>query len=105
MDCKAFFANIQKNFKPEAAVAVDAVYQFSIGGEGGGEWNASITGGTCTVAEGTADSPSCTVVTDANTWMDIVGKQISSMDAFMSGKLRIKGDMGLAMKLESMFLA
>ena len=104
MDCKEFFANIEKSFKPEAAAGVDAVYQFSISGEGGGEWNASITGGTCTVTEGTADSPNCTVVTDANTWMDIVSKQTSAMDAFMSGKLRIKGDMGLAMKLESMFV-
>lgn len=104
MDCKAFFANVEKNFKPEAAAGVDGVYQFSISGEGGGEWNASITGGTCTVAEGTADSPNCTVVTDANTWMGIVSKQISATDAFMGGKLRIKGDMGLAMKLESMFV-
>lgn len=104
MDCKEIFANIQNNFKPEAAAGVDAVYQFSISGEGGGEWNATVSGGTCTVKEGTADSPNCTVVTDASTWVDIVSKKTSSMSAFMSGKLKIKGDMGLAMKLEPMFL-
>jgi len=104
MDCKEIFANFQDSFKPEAAAGVDAVYQFSISGEGGGEWNVSIAGGNCTVSEGTVDSPNCTVVTDANTWIDIVGKRIGSTEAFMSGKLKIKGDMGLAMKLEPIFL-
>lgn len=104
MDCKEFFANVEKGFKPEAAEGVDAVYQFSISGEGGGEWNATIRGGSCTVREGTADSPDCTVVTDANTWIDIVTRKVSSLDAFMSGRLRIGGDMGLAMKLQTMFL-
>jgi len=104
MDCREFFSNVEKSFKPEAAAGVDAVYQFSISGEGGGEWNATVAGGKCTVREGTADSPNCTVVTDVDTWTNIGSKRISSMDAFMSGKLRIKGDMGLAMKLESMFL-
>ncbi|NIQ39241.1 MAG: SCP-2 family sterol carrier protein [Proteobacteria bacterium] len=104
MDCKEIFANIQNSFKPEAAAGVDAAYQFTISGEGGGEWNVKVSGGTCTVNEGTAESPNCTVVTDADTWIDIIGKKTSAMDAFMSGKLRIKGDMGLAMKLEPMFL-
>ncbi|NIS72091.1 MAG: hypothetical protein GTO12_25155 [Proteobacteria bacterium] len=104
MDCKEIFANMEKNFKPEAAAGVEAVYQFSISGEGGGEWNASISGGKCTVKEGTAESPGCTVVTDAETWIDIIGGKMSAMNAFMGGKLRIKGDMGLAMKLEPMFL-
>lgn len=104
MDCQEFFADIEKHFKPEAAAGLDAVYQFSISGEGGGEWIATIAGGTCTVTKGTADSPSCTVVTNVDTWTDIVTKKISPMDAFMSGELRIKGEMGLAMRLETMFL-
>jgi putative sterol carrier protein len=105
MDCKEIFANIENNFRPETAAGVEAVYQFNISGEGGGEWNVTISGGNCTLREGTADSPNCTVVTDANTWVDIVSKNTSSMGAFMSGKLKIKGDMGLAMKLEPMFLS
>jgi len=104
MDCKEFFANVEKSFKPEAAAGMDAVYQFSISGEGGGEWNATVSGGNCTIKEGTVDSPNCTVATDANTWMDIADGKMSSMDAFMGGKLRIKGDISLAMKLELMFM-
>jgi putative sterol carrier protein len=104
MECTEFFANIEKSFKPESAAGLEAVYQFSITGDGGGDWNATISGGTCTVREGTVDSPNCSVVTNVDTWMDMVTKKISPMDAFMSGELRIKGDMGLAMRLESMFL-
>ena len=104
MDCKEFFSVVEKNFKPEGAAGVDAVYQFSISGEGGGEWNGTIKDGTCTVKEGTVDSPDCTVVTDAETWISIVTKKVNAMDALMQGKLRIKGDMDLAMKLETMFL-
>jgi putative sterol carrier protein len=104
MDCKEFFANVEKRFKPEAAAGVDAVYQFTISGDGGGQWNTSISAGKCTVREGTADSPDCTVETDTDTWIDIVGQKTSAINAFMSGKLKVKGDMGLAMKLEPMFL-
>jgi putative sterol carrier protein len=104
MDIEEFFSNVEKAFKPEAAVDVDAVYQFNISGDGGGEWAATIKDGTCTVKRGIADSPGCTVVTDVETWTGIMDRQLSAMDAFMSGKLRIKGDMALAMKLQSMFL-
>ena len=105
MDIKEIFANLQESFNPDAAIGVDAVYQFEITGEGGGQWNATIKDGRCTVKEGTVDSPNCTVVTDAETWLSIVSKKTSATDAFMSGNLRIKGDMDLAMKLETMFLA
>ncbi len=104
MDCKEIFANMQDSFQPEAGVGVEAVYQFSISGPGGGEWNATITGGNCNVREGTADSPDCTVITDTDTWIAIFGKKINAMSAFMEGSLKIKGNMSLAMKLESMFL-
>ena len=104
MNCKEFFSHVEENFKPEAAIGVNAVYQFSISGEGGGGWNATIAGGKCTVREGTVDAPDCSVATDVETWMAMVGKSLSPMDAFMKGKLRVKGDMGLGMRLESMFL-
>jgi putative sterol carrier protein len=105
LNCKEIFGAMEKNLNPDAAAGVDAVYQFNISGETGGEWSVAIRQGKCTVKEGTTDSPNCTVVTDADTWVDIVAKKISATDAFMGGKLRIKGDIGLAMKLESMFLA
>jgi putative sterol carrier protein len=104
MNCKEFFSHVEENLKPEAAVGVNAVYQFRIDGDGGGAWNATIRDGTCTVREGTVDSPDCTVATDVETWMAMVGKSLNPMDAFMKGRLRIKGEMDLAMRLEAMFL-
>jgi putative sterol carrier protein len=55
------------------------------------------------VKDGTAASPNLTLQVAASDWLDMVtGKQSGQM-LFMAGKLKVKGDMGLAMKLGSMF--
>jgi len=55
------------------------------------------------VSTGAATSPNLTLQVGAQDWIDMsTGKQNPQM-LFMSGKLKLKGDMGLAMKLGSMF--
>ncbi len=77
--------------------------QYDITGEGGGTWHAVIKDGTCAVNRGPAASPNLTLTVGAQDWLDMTsGKQNPQM-LFMSGKLKLKGDMGLAMKLGSMF--
>ena len=100
---KETFEQMSSRFKADRAAGTTAVIQYDVSGEGGGTWNAVIKDSTCTVTEGAASAPNLTLQIGAQDWLDMVsGKQQPQM-LFMSGKLKIKGDMGLAMKLGSMF--
>jgi putative sterol carrier protein len=90
-------------FKPERAAGTNAVIQYDISGEGGGTWHAVVKDGTCTVAPGPGQNPTLTLQMSAQDWLDMTSGKQSGQMLFMSGKLKLKGDMGLAMKLGSMF--
>jgi len=100
---KETFELMPGRFRPEKAAGVSAVIQYEITGEGGGTWHASIKDGACAVKEGAASSPSLTLTMSAQDWLDLLGGKLSGQMAFMSGKLKLKGDMGLAMKIAGMF--
>ena len=97
------FQNMPGKFRSDKAGGTNATVQYDISGDGGGTWHAVIKDGTCTVNQGAATNPNLTLQVGAQDWIDVTtGKQNPQM-LFMSGKLKIKGDMGLAMKLGSMF--
>ena len=97
------FSNMPSRFRADKAGGTNAVIQYDISGEGGGTWHAVIKDGACAVNQGPATNPNLTLQVGAQDWIDVTtGKQNPQM-LFMSGKLKLKGDMGLAMKLGSMF--
>mgnify|MGYP001599425788 FL=1 len=100
---KETFELMPGRFRPEKAAGVNAVIQYEITGEGGGAWNATIKDGACAVKEGAAASANLTLTMSAQDWLDLLGGKLSGQMAFMSGKLKLKGDMGLAMKVAGMF--
>jgi ubiquinone biosynthesis protein UbiJ len=86
--------------KPDVVAKINAVYQFNISGPSGGQWSVDCTQPGGLVAAGTAANARCTVqATDAD-FLNIVNGKLNPQMAFMSGKLRIQGDMALAMKLQ-----
>jgi len=103
-DVKEVFNKMPEAFNPSAGQGLDAVFQFDITGEGGGNWNITIKDGTCQVQEGTHDSPTVTLSMSAETWLGIVNKQLNGMQAFMSGQLQASGDIMLASRIEQLFL-
>jgi putative sterol carrier protein len=100
---KESFDAMPSRFRPEKAAGASAVIQYEVSGEGGGTWNAVIKDGTCTVTPGAAPTPNLTLQISAQDWLDMLSGKQSGQMLFMSGKLKVKGDMGLAMKLGSMF--
>jgi len=92
----------EKVARPPAMQGITAVFQFVLSGEDGGNYYLQFTDGAGEVREGTAENPSITISMDASDFKDMVAGKLNAMSAFMSGKLKLKGDMVLAMKLQSL---
>ncbi len=86
--------------KPDVLAKINAVYQFIISGPEGGSWAVDCTAPGGKVIAGAAPAARCTVVAVDKDVLGIVNGKLNPQMAFMSGKLRIQGDMGLAMKLQ-----
>jgi len=91
------------HFKKEAAQGLNAVYQFDLSGEGGGKWQVSINNDNCDIKEGAHSSPSVTISMAAQDYLDMIAGKLNPQMAFMTGKLRISGDMGLALRFQGLF--
>ena len=100
---KETFDAMTGRFKADKAAGTNAVIQYDISGDGGGTWHAVIKDGTCAVSQGPATGPQLTLQMSAQDWLDMTAGKQSGQMLFMSGKLKLKGDMGLAMKLGSLF--
>ena len=100
---KETFDAMPGRFKPDRAQGVKASIQYEIIGEGGGTYHVDIADGKCGIQPGAAASPNLTLTMAAQDWLDMTSGKLNGQMAFMSGKLKLKGDMGLAMKLAGMF--
>ena len=90
-------------FIPEKAQGVDAVIQFKFTGAEAGDWNATIKDGKVNVTPGTHPSPKMTLTADSDDYVKIITGELDGMQAFMQGKIKLAGDLNLAMKLMQMF--
>lgn len=90
-------------FDASKASGVDAIFQFDLSGDGGGKYWVKVSGGGFEKGEGQHDAPSLTISATAEDYIKVVNGDMAAMSAFMAGKIKIKGDMGLALKLQSIF--
>ncbi len=88
---------------PEKAAGVNTTIQYHLTGNEAGDWIITIKDGQCTVLPGTSPSPNMTLTADSQDYKDVITGRQNAMNAFMTGKLRLAGDLNLAMKLTSFF--
>ncbi|SRR5579885_3156947 len=101
--CKEAFERMPTVFNKDAAKGLDAVFQFDLSGDGGGKWNVAVKNEACEVKDGAHPSPNVTISMAAQDYVDMVNGKANPQMLFMSGKLRIAGDLGLAMRMQSVF--
>jgi putative sterol carrier protein len=98
-----FLARMSSAFVPAKAAGVDATIQLKLTGSQPGEWFITIKDQQCTFNPGMANAARLTVSADSGDFIKIFTGQLDGMQAFMQGKIRIVGDMSLALKLLGLF--
>jgi putative sterol carrier protein len=97
---KDFFEKVLPNrFKPDKAADIDVTVQIKITGTNGGNWAVKIKDQKLEVKEGTQPSPTLSLEMEEADYMDVVNGKMSGEKAFLTGKLRFKGNIALALKL------
>jgi putative sterol carrier protein len=95
---------LPETFDGSKAAGLTAVVQFVIQGDNGGDWYMSIRDGKLDVGRGIAESPHITLTMKDADYVALVNGKLSGQKAFMTGKLKFKGDMTLGMKLQKLGL-
>lgn len=95
-----FFDGLPARVPADRIAGMNNTYAFDI--EGAGAWTVAIADGSITVTEGVGDAD-CTFSASEESFAKIVAGEQNATTAYMTGKLKIKGDMGAAMKLQKIF--
>jgi putative sterol carrier protein len=86
---------------PSKAQGLNAAYAFDLAGDDGGQYHVVLKDGKGEAGPGAPENPNITISMKSEDFVDLATGKLDGTMAFMSGKLKIKGDMGLAMKLQS----
>jgi putative sterol carrier protein len=97
---KEFFEGLPTRVSPDRIEGMNNTYVFDI--EGAGAWTVAIADGTIEVTEGMGEADT-TFSASEESFEKIVAGEQNPTTAYMTGKLKIKGDMGAAMKLQKLF--
>ncbi len=101
---KNIFSGMEDAFRPEKAQGVTATLQYDIDTDGGTkQWTVKIADGTCTTSEGPADDPRLTLKIGLTDFVRLIFQQADGTQLFMSGKLKLQGDMMFAMQMQGFF--
>ena len=95
-----FFQNLEARADSSKTAGMTNSYVFDI--EGAGQWKVDVDDGKVTVTEGGGDADA-TISASQEVFEKIVAGEQNPTSAYMTGKLKIKGDMGAAMKLQKLF--
>jgi putative sterol carrier protein len=95
-----FFDGLAERVSADRIAGMNNTYVFEI--EPAGTWTVAIADGAITVTEGAGDGD-VTIAASEESFEKIVAGEQNPTSAYMTGKLKIKGDMGAAMKLQKLF--
>jgi putative sterol carrier protein len=98
-----FFQLLPAALDPDAAEDVTAVYQFDLSGPQGGQYSVQVKNGVCTVQPGGHPDPQVIIAMEGEDCLKLLNGKLNVPASVMTGRLRVSGDMGLAMQLRALF--
>ena len=90
-------------FAPSRAAGVSAIVKFVISGSEGGEWDVVIENGKCLVSQGAIEAANLIFFAPGQDVLDIFYNRLDPMQAYLQGRLRLKGNFSLALRLFDLF--
>jgi putative sterol carrier protein len=100
------FRRMEQHFKPSSAAGVDAVVHWKIPGRPEGaidHYEVLLKDGSCTAGNDPQHEPRVTLTLDGVDFMRLVTGNAAGPMLFMSGKLKIEGDLMFSAQIQSMF--
>ncbi|MEW6083334.1 MAG: SCP2 sterol-binding domain-containing protein [Chloroflexota bacterium] len=95
---------IKTAFQPDKAAGVDTVVQFKFTGAQASNWYLIIKDQKCVSTEGLHPDPKMTMTVDSEDYIKISNGELDATMAFMKGKVKVSGDMGVALGMGKYFV-
>ena len=89
--------------RPALAKQINAKFQFHLGGGKSPHWALDLTKSTTQCSETEMTDPDVTITMSSTDFLDLVSGRLNGQVAFMQGKLKVKGELALLLKLQQLF--
>jgi putative sterol carrier protein len=103
MTMSELFESLANRLNPAVAASMNKTLQWKITGDDTGVWAFQIENGVGHLIPGGVELPDITFTLSDTDWLAIAEGRQDAMKAFMSGKLKVDGNMMLAMKVPQLF--
>lgn len=97
------FEKLHELFQASEASDENAVFQFDISGDGGGQWSVIVDQGRCEVVRGPHSSPTVTFTMATEDHVALANGALNPQMAFVMGKIKVSGDLSAAMRFGQLF--
>ena len=97
------FDGMRQSFQANKAKGVHARYQWELSGPQGGQWWIDVNDGKYEMGKGKISNPNVTFVARDKDWVAVSNGQLGGTWAYLTGRLKIRGDQGVARKLGEIF--
>ncbi len=101
MPAGEFFTKLEQHATPDAIAGIQNAIVFDIEGEG--RWLVDIRDGKLAVTENWAGGGDAVISASSQTFDRIAARKQNPMTAYMTGKVKIAGDLGAVLKLQKLF--
>ena len=90
---------IKTSFMPEKAEGIDTVIQLKLIGSQASDWYLIIKDQTCESNQGIHPDPKMTMTVDSEDYIKMAVGEMDATMAFLKGKVKVSGDMSVALKM------
>jgi putative sterol carrier protein len=97
------FDGMRKSFRAERAKGLRVRYQFNLSGPNGGDWFIDVNDGKFKMSRGRIENPNLILIASDKDWVALSNGKLNGTWAFLTGRLKLRGDRALARKLGEMF--